>query len=141
MSQENVHVVRSIYEAVGRGDVPAVLATFDPNIEWIAAENNPNGAGSPFHGVNEVLEKVFIPLGTQWDGFTITTDELLDAGDKVVMLGTYHGVFKPTGKRIHAQVAHIWTIADGKVTQWRQYTDTYQLTEAAKQPANAVEPA
>jgi hypothetical protein len=34
MSQENVGLVKSLYEAFGRGDVPTVLAAMDPKIEW-----------------------------------------------------------------------------------------------------------
>jgi ketosteroid isomerase-like protein len=37
---------------------------------------------------------------------------------------------KPTGKSIRAQFAHIWTLADGKVTRWRQYVDTKQFADA-----------
>jgi ketosteroid isomerase-like protein len=34
MSQENVAQVRSGYEAFARGDVDAVLALLDPDIDW-----------------------------------------------------------------------------------------------------------
>ena len=131
MSQENVNFIRRIYEALDHGDVPAVLATFDPNIEWIAADNSPYAEGSPFHGPNEVLEGSLMRIGADWEGFTVKANEFLDAGDTVIMLGIYSGVRKATGKTIHAQAAHIWTIDGGKVVKWQQYTDTYQLAESA----------
>jgi ketosteroid isomerase-like protein len=130
VSQENVNVVKSIYKAFGEGDFPAVFDLFDPAIEWIAAENSPAAKGSPYHGVNEVREGVFMRIVAGFDGFAIRVDELLDAGDKVVMLGYYLGARKATGKRIQAQVAHIWTIAAGKAVKFQQYTDTYQLAQA-----------
>jgi ketosteroid isomerase-like protein len=34
MSQENVEVVRRIIDAHGRRDLDAVLAKYDPEIEW-----------------------------------------------------------------------------------------------------------
>jgi ketosteroid isomerase-like protein len=37
----NVEIVQGGYEAFGRGDVPGVLAVFDPDIEWREAEGNP----------------------------------------------------------------------------------------------------
>jgi ketosteroid isomerase-like protein len=37
----NVDIVKRVYEAFGRGDVPAVLAMMDPKIEWYEAEGNP----------------------------------------------------------------------------------------------------
>jgi len=132
MSKENVNVVKSIYKAFGQGDIPSVFDLFDPDIEWIAAENSPAAKGSPYHGVNEVREGVFMRIVSGYEGFTIRVDELLDAGDKVVMLGYYLGARKATGKKFQAQVAHIWTIAAGKAVKFQQYTDTYQLAESAK---------
>ena len=39
MSAENVQLVREMYEAFGKGDVPGVLGRLDKNIEWREAEN------------------------------------------------------------------------------------------------------
>lgn len=125
-------MVKGIYKAFGEGDIPAVFELFDPAIEWIAAENSPAAAGSPYHGLNEVREGVFMLIGADFPGMAISVDELFDAGDKIVMLGYYIGARKATGKQFRAQVAHIWTIAAGKVVKFQQYTDTYQLAESAK---------
>jgi ketosteroid isomerase-like protein len=54
-------------------------------------------------------------------------DEIFEAGDRVIVLGYYDGVPRATGKAFQAQVAHIWTMAAGKVVKFQQYTDTYQL--------------
>ena len=37
----NVQHAKHIYAAFGRGDIPTVLAAFDPAIEWRQAEGNP----------------------------------------------------------------------------------------------------
>ena len=37
MSQQDVETVRSAYDAFNRKDIPAVLALYDPQIEWIEA--------------------------------------------------------------------------------------------------------
>ena len=39
----NVEAIREAYAAFGRGDVPAVLAVLDPNIEWMEPEGYPWG--------------------------------------------------------------------------------------------------
>jgi len=131
MSQANLNVVKSIYEAFGQENIPAVLDLFDPTIEWVAADNSPFADRSPYHGLNQVLEGVFMRIGADFPGLTIRVDELLDAGAKVVMLGVYNGLRKATGKWFQAQVAHIWTIAAGKAIKFQQYTDTYQLAQSA----------
>jgi ketosteroid isomerase-like protein len=38
MSEENVNLVRGMYAGFARGDIPAVLATFHPQVEWWEAE-------------------------------------------------------------------------------------------------------
>jgi uncharacterized protein len=34
-------MMRDVYDALGRGDMPAVLGAMDPGIEWREAEGNP----------------------------------------------------------------------------------------------------
>jgi uncharacterized protein len=129
MSQENVRFISNLYESFAKGDIPAVLGSFDPNIEWIAAENSPYAGSEPYIGPTAVLENVIMGIGADWDDFSIRVDELIDAGEKVIMLGYYSGVHKSTGKQILAQVAHLWTLAGGKLVKFQQYTDTKQRME------------
>jgi ketosteroid isomerase-like protein len=68
-------------------------------------------------------------LATEWDGFTVHAGEFHDAGDVVVVEGRYTGTYKETGKRLDAQVCHVWKIRDGKVASFQQYVDTAQLQD------------
>ncbi len=126
MSQENVDLIRAIYAAFAAGDVPGVLSRMSPDIVWNEAENFPYADGNPYVGPQAVLQGVFARIGAEWDGFEAAPDELLDAGDAVVALGRYRGTFKATGKRLDAQLAHVWRVADGKAAAFQQYTDTLQ---------------
>jgi len=38
---------------------------------------------------------------------------------------------KQTCKTYNAQVAHLWTLKDGKIATFQQYVDTNKLAEAA----------
>jgi len=130
MSQENVQLIRGVYEAFGRGDIPAVLAQMDQSIEWNEAENFIYADRNPYVGPQAVLEGVFTRLGAEWEGFTVTPEELLDAGDRVVALGTYSGINKATGSAVRAQFAHVWGVRGGRVMSFQQYTDTKQFADA-----------
>ena len=46
------------------------------------------------------------------------------------MLGRYTGSFKATGHSMNPQVAHIWTVADGKVVRFQQLVDTLAVARA-----------
>jgi ketosteroid isomerase-like protein len=130
MSQQNVDVVRGIYDAFAAGDVPGVLGAMSPDIEWNEAENFPLADGNPYIGPDAILQGVFARLANEWDGFAAVVDEILDAGDTVVALGHYHGTYKATGKAVKAQMVHVWRVAGGKATSFRQYTDTLQVGRA-----------
>ena len=134
MSQENVDIIRGMYDAFARGDVPAVLAVLDSDIEWREAENFLYADRNPYIGPSAVLEGVFARLGTEWEGFAATPDSCLDAGDTVVAQGHYSGVYKGSGRPVRAQFAHILTMRGGKVIRFQQYTDTRQFADAAAQP-------
>jgi ketosteroid isomerase-like protein len=127
----NVQIMKGGYEAFGRGDVPSVLAIFDPNIEWREAEGNPyKPDGKPWIGVDAVVQNLFMRLGSEWDDFTVTPVAFHDAGDTVVAECRYTGVHKGTGKSIAAQACHVWKFSDGKVTSFQQYVDTGQMQDA-----------
>jgi uncharacterized protein len=132
MSQENINVINKTYEAFGQRDFAAALEHFAPTIEWFAAVNSPLADRSPYRGLDEVREGVFMRIAEGFERLTVNVDEIFGAGDKVVALGFYDGVYNANGNRFQAQVAHIWTLAGGKVVKFQQYVDTYQLAESFK---------
>ena len=47
---DNLTLVKGVYEAFGRGDIPAVLGTMSPDIKWYDAESNPARRDGAEHG-------------------------------------------------------------------------------------------
>ena len=127
----HLQLAQHIYAAFGRGDIPAVLALFHPDIQWREAEGNPyQPDGAAWVGPQAVLEKLLMRIGSEWEGFTVGVRTLHDAGDHVVMEGRYTGTYKPTGQSIDAQVCHVLRFRDGKLLNFQQYVDTGQLQAA-----------
>ncbi|HYI64958.1 MAG TPA: nuclear transport factor 2 family protein [Allosphingosinicella sp.] len=127
MSQENVALIRGIYDGFAAGDVAAVLGAMSPGIVWNEAENFPYADGNPYVGPEAVAQGVFARCIGEWDGFAVTVDEMLDAGDTIVALGRYSGTCKATGKSMNAQLAHVWRVEGGKAARFQQYADTLQV--------------
>ena len=130
MSAENKQLIEGLYAAFGRGDVPAIIGALDAEIEWWEAENFIYADKNPYRGPQSVLMGVFGRIMADWDGFTVTPEEVLDAGDTVVGRGYYAGKNRKTGRAVKAQFAHVFKIRDGKVVKFQQYTDTAQFREA-----------
>jgi len=123
-----VQIVRAVYEAFGRGDIPAVLSHWHPDITWIESE------GSPYAGTHTgpqaVVDGIFADLPVTWTGFTVTPDEYIDAGDTVVALGHFTGAYTATGKSFRARFAHILRVRDGLVTAFESVADTKLFADA-----------
>ena len=129
----NVQLAKDLYAAFERGDMPAVLAGFHPEIEWREAEGNPyQPDGTAWVGPQAVLEKLFMRLGSEWKGFTLTVRTLHDAGEHVVMEGRYTGTYKASSKSFDAQVCHVLRFRDGKLVSFQQYVDTGQWQAVMK---------
>jgi ketosteroid isomerase-like protein len=127
----NVAIMQGGYDAFGRGDVPSVLALFAPDIEWREAESNPyKPDGKAWIGGDAIVQNLFMRLGSEWDGFTITPKEFHDAGDTVVAECRMSGVHKATGKSMDVQTCHVWKLSDGKVKSFQQYVDTARMQDA-----------
>ena len=120
----NLAVVQGIYDSFAAGDVPAVVAAMSPEIEWNEAENFPYSDGNAYRGPDAILAGVFARIGGEWDGFSVVPEQFHDAGETVIMTGRYTGTCNATGRSMNPQVAHIWTLADGKAVRFQQLIDT-----------------
>ena len=127
----DLSAVRGVYDAFGKGDIPAVLGFLSPGVEWTEAEGFPYGG--TYVGPDAVLEGVFMRLGTEWEGFAAAPDEFIDGGDTVVALGKYSGKYKATGRSFQANFAHVWKLREGKAFRFVQYVDTL-IVDRALQP-------
>lgn len=127
---DNVEVMKGLYDAFGRGEIPTVLGAMSPAIKWHQAENNPyRPSGEAWVGPDAVLNNLFIRLGGEWDGFAVHPKSFHGAGDSVIVEARYSGTYKATGKGMDTQVCHVWDLKDGKVTRFQQYVDTAKLRD------------
>ncbi|WP_412063354.1 nuclear transport factor 2 family protein [Rubrivirga sp. IMCC45206] len=125
----NRDLIESLYAAFGRGDVPGVFATMQPDVVWNEAPGTPYADGNPYVGPQAIGEGVFGRIMADYDGFQATPAQLVVDGDTVVSLGAYTGTRKGTGVALDAPFAHHWTIRDGKISAFQQYTDTAQFRD------------
>ena len=135
----NRDIIKGMYDSFSTGNIPAVLDAMDPNIVWNEAENYPYADGNPYIGPTAVLEGLFYRLGNEWDYFTLSDIVLHETNDDMVIATGYvNGKYKKTGKEIRAQFAHHWSLENGKVTKFQQYTDTYQFNKVLEKISEDV---
>lgn len=135
---DNAAFIEGLYASFAAGDVPSVLAALSPDIEWNEAEHVTFWPGKAFIGPDAVVSGVFARIPeTFGDTFRIEVGRILDCGSTVVMEGRYRGVAQATGRELDVQVAHVFDIADGTVTRFQQYTDTWAFAEVTGEAPHA----
>jgi len=130
MSNPNLEIVKGLYAAFAKGDIPGVLGNFSADMEWTEAEGFPYGG--TYVGAEAILAGVFMKLGTEWEGFAVVPYEFIDGGSSIVALGIYSGKYNATGKSFKAHFAHVWKFRDGKAYWFQQYVDSAKVNEALK---------
>lgn len=125
---DNVTKVRTAYAAFAAGDVPVVLGTLHPDVEWVAAAGGPYGG--TYRGPQAVAEAVFARLGSEWWEFRVEPDEYVASGETVAVLGTYRGTYRATGKSMRTRFVHVWRFRGGQAVRFEQVTDTAMMNSA-----------
>lgn len=138
MSQQNVDVVRKAYEAFGRGDIPAVLATFDPNIEWVSPVGQYR-LGGVQKGPEAIVNNFFMLLGELWgDTLDVTPREFIDAGNRVFVLGNLVGKGQGTGTMVKTPYVHMLEVKNEKITRFEEFLDTATINQAIMPVGSSV---
>ena len=126
--QENVALVKKVYDDFSQQNVPEVLAVMAEDIEWSEAEGLP--WGGHYNGIQEVVNGVFGPTSGMVPDFTVTPEQIISEGDEVAVIHRYTGTGKATGAKLDVVGSAWWTVRDGKIVRFRQFVDTVKFTQA-----------
>ena len=120
MSQENVDVVRAIYEAWNAGSFARHL--IEPDMEYV----NPSYAVEP--GTSRDRRKL-AKIRDVYPNFRVEPERYVDAGEDVVVIGVARGT-STSGVEAHWRQGYVWTIRDGKAVRFRWFNDPREALEA-----------
>lgn len=129
----NTTIVEGLYKSFAKGDIPNALATMDDKVVWNEAENFPYADKNPYIGPDAVLKGVFARIGEDWEYWKLEDIKLHEMSDNMVLSTLrYKAKHKKTGKQIDSQTAHLFTLKDGKIIAFQQFTDTKQADLAIR---------
>ena len=128
MSQENVEIVRAIYEAVNRSDWDAAFRNAHENFELTLDERSLN-AGT--HRGRRQVERVFQDQLAAFDASVMELEQLTESGDQVVAIVKTRMRPKDSSAEFEIQNGHVWTLRDGAVVSMRGFPDPAKALEAA----------
>ena len=126
-STANLAVIRDVYDAFGRGDIPAILGRIAPGCRWESWTDNraqrqglptmqprtgPDGAAGFFAAVGELDIRDFRILDMLASEHQVAAEVVID-------------VITPAGGRYRDEEVHLWTLDDRQqITRLRHYVDT-----------------
>lgn len=116
--------VLAFYHALAAGDLPAALDRLGDAVTWHEAPGMPYEGPEPYHGAQQVADQVLARITADIDSLALANREILELGSTVAVLGSYNGTATRSGRPLHLPYLHVWTIIDGRITEFRQYTDT-----------------
>ena len=127
--QQNIEIVKKVYEAFARRDINSILDLLSSEVEWGEPENPFNPAAGTRYGHKGFLE---------WSNIGQEAEEILELelkkfltdDDTVAVVGYTKCLAKPTGKIYETDFVHLVTLNNGKVIRFREFFDTYAAGEA-----------
>jgi ketosteroid isomerase-like protein len=128
VSEQNLDRVREGIKAMERGDLDAIVATADPNVEFV----NPDDALEPGSRTGpEGLRAGLKGMLDAFEGLRIDVDRLVDIDEQVVVIGRFSGRGRGSGAGFTPQpFGLVLTMRGGKLTRY-EWMQPSQALEAA----------
>lgn len=120
---DNAAIVRDFYATWNPEDLAE-------DVEWRLAEGFPSDGH--YRGRKAVFEEWWPRHAALFPEWKANPEHVLDAGDAVVVLGTYSGRAGTSEHKVRVPFAHIWWMKDGKVAAFDQHTNTLMLHRAIR---------
>ena len=130
MSNANIALVQSLYAAFGKGDIATLVNGLAADVDWtVNGRRKDYPMFGNWKGPGEV-QTFFKGVGENETFSAFSPNEFHASGDLVFAFGHYAGTVKKTGRVFDCEWVHVFTVKNGKVTRFREFTDTAQFAEA-----------
>src|SRR5262245_11122052 len=139
MSQENVDLVRGLIppsdmdlaalfrdKAVFDQMVSALEPFIDPQVESVAVWQG----GTVYDGV-QGFRQLWLDWLEPWTSYHTGVDEVIDAGERVVLFARDTGWREDTDVEVELVAASIWDVRDGKIIRVEFFASREEALEAA----------
>src|SRR5215203_3664224 len=115
MSQENEEIGRRFFDAFNRGDLGATLGWISPEFEF-----RPSGlfmdTERTYHG-RAGWSEFWHTFRGAWETITVDLERIEGIGDRVLVLGTFHGRGRGSGVEVTREIEWVGTHRDGLLVQ------------------------
>ncbi len=127
MSEENVEIVRRLYEAINDRDWVGAAECAHADVEWVPDSRVGEG---PIRGRGEVLQ-FFTDRVEMFDEVRVETERFWEKDDRGLAFIRMSGSGSASGAAFDIRIGHLWTLRDDVVVRGEGYGDRSEALEAA----------
>ena len=135
-TEESLQAVKNGFAAFSRGDMPGLLDLMAEDVEWHIPDSGTPLAGT-YRGRDGVAS-FFQKLSAEWETLDFQPREFIADGDRVLVVGSERARVKATNKTAELEWVMSFTVRNGKVAVYRQYSDTKAIADAYQPAARAA---
>ena len=128
MSEENVELALSAFDAWNRGNYEAWIEAFDSECEFLPLRAQLEG--QPYRG-HDGLRQFTRDLTDEWENVRFGVSEIRDAADQLVVLLRFKGRGRISQAELDLPIGVVATVREGKILRVRMYSDPAEALEAA----------
>lgn len=123
--QANLQTVQRFYQTINDGDLAATLKLIADDLDWkdVGADKDIYPWSTAVQG-REEFERYGKATFEALEFQVFQPDEFIVARDTVVVLGHERCLVRATGRLVEANWAQIFTLRDGLIYKFREYSDT-----------------
>lgn len=123
----NAELLARAFAGWGRDNPAHLRDILHPDCELVVPDSLPYGG--TFHGADAAIGWFTRELWRWFDEFTSTPEDLIDAGDRIVV-PVHVQARATTGRAVDAHNVWIYEFREGRLTRGRVYADTAVLRDA-----------
>jgi ketosteroid isomerase-like protein len=129
MAEENVEIVKRSFDAIGQGDVDALLELYAPDVHFLPLTGTQVESGG-YRG-HDGVRAYFVEAASVWDEIRPYADDVRTVDDKVVVLGGCAVRGKASEVETDSPMAWVVTVRDGQIASHRGYRTNDEALAAA----------
>jgi uncharacterized protein len=125
VSEENVEVVRRLFESYSRGDYAGAAECLDPDVVYEV------GQELPLHG-RAAVRAMWERWDSTWDELETVPEEFVDAGDEVLVTVYYSARGRGSGIPYEERLFDVYSFRDGSCVRKREFREKSEAQSALR---------
>ena len=124
-------IVQELYKAYREGNAQRVAGLIHEDIDWcIHGPSRVFAFEGPRRGIAQVME-VLAAIGQQFELRRYEHELLIVEGERAAVLSQVSFIQRATGRTLSMRLINFIRVRDGKIVEFREFSDTFDVVEQA----------